>query len=233
MAAETAAKKRVRDYSIWEAFRDRQVGLLTLAWLLSLTGAQSTTYWLPTFIKRLSSLPDTRVALLGSLPGLLGIAALVVNAWHSDKTRERKWHAVLPVFCAGISFLLVQRTGNHFAITMALFSLAFAMVYSCQPVFWTMPTLILCESAAAASFGLINSLGQLGGLAGPYAVGYLNEKSGGLQGALVFIGMMYLLSALVLSFVGIPSPVSEASVGMLGGPAAEESLGFASGHNES
>src|SRR5215471_11856840 len=206
LAAETAAKKRVRDYSIWEAFRDRQVRLLTLAWMLSITGAQSTTYWLPTFIKRLSSLPDTRVALLGSLPGLLGIAALVVNGWHSDRTAERKWHAVLPVFCAGISFLLAQRTGGHFAITMALFSLAVAMIYSYQPVFWTMPTLILCESAAAASFGLINSLGQLGGLAGPYAVGYLNGKTGGLQAAFVFIGVTYLLSALVLSFVKIHSP---------------------------
>jgi MFS transporter, ACS family, tartrate transporter len=64
LAAETAAKKRVRDYSIWEAFRDRRVRLLTLAWLLSLTAAQSMAYWLPTFIKRISSLPDTRVALL-------------------------------------------------------------------------------------------------------------------------------------------------------------------------
>jgi len=200
---------------------------------LLLTGAQSTNYWLPTFIKRLSSLPDTRVALLGSLPGLLGIAALVVNGWHSDRTAERKWHAVLPVLCAGISFLLVQRTGGHFAITMAMFSLAVAMFYSCQPVFWTMPTLILCDSAAAASFGLINSVGQLGGLAGPYAVGYLNGKTRSLQGAFVFIGVTYLLSALVLSFVKIHSPVSEASVRMLVGPAAEESLGFATGHKES
>src|SRR5215472_209661 len=233
LAAETAAKKRVRDYSIWEAFRDRQVRLLTLAWLLSITGAQSTTYWLPTFIKRLSSLPDTRVALLGSLPGLLGIAALVVNGWHSDRTGERKWHAVLPLFCAGVSFLLVLRTGGHFAITMTLFSLALAMFYSYQPVFWTMPTLILCESAAAASFGLINSLGQLGGLAGPYAVGYLNGKTGGLQDAFVFIGVTYLLSALVLSCVKIHSPVRETSVQMLDGSAAEEVLGFASGQKES
>jgi len=233
LAAETAAKKRVRDYSIWEAFRDRRISLLTLAWLLGLTAAQSTGYWLPTFIKRISSLPDTRVALLGSLPGLVGIAALVVNGWHSDRTGERKWHAVLPLFCAGISFLLVLRTGGHFAITMTLFSLALAMWYSYQPVFWTMPTMILCESAAAASLGLINSVGQLGGLAGPYAVSYLNEKTGGLQGAFVFIGVTYLLSVLVLSCVKIYSPVVATSVRMLQRPAAEESLGFALGHKES
>ena len=69
LAVETAAKKKVRDYSVWEAFRDRRISLLTVAWLLSLTAVLSSTYWLPAFIKRLSHLPDARVALLGALPG--------------------------------------------------------------------------------------------------------------------------------------------------------------------
>jgi MFS transporter, ACS family, tartrate transporter len=222
LAAETAAKKRVRDYSILEAFRDWRVSLLSLAWLLSLTAQLSLVYWLPTFIKRLSHLPDTRVALLASLPGLLGIAGLAVNGWHSDKTGERKWHAVLPLFGAGVSFLLVLRTGSHFAITMALFSLGVAMYYSYQPVFWTMPTMILCGSAAAASLGLINSVGQLGGFAGPYAVSYLNEKTGSLQAAFVFIGVTYLLSALVPSFLKIHSPVRETNVPIVQQRTAEE-----------
>jgi MFS transporter, ACS family, tartrate transporter len=220
--AETAAKKRVRDYSIWEAFRDWRINLVTLAWLLSLTAQLSSVYWLPTFVKRLSHLPDTRVALLCSLPGLLGIAGLMVNAWHSDKTGERKWHAVLPLLGAGMSFLLVLLSGGHFAIAMALFILGVAMFFSYQPVIWTIPTMILCESAAAASFGLINSVGQLGGLAGPYAVGYLNEKTGGVQAAFVFIGFTYLLAASVLCVVKIQSPVRQTKVGMLQQPAAEE-----------
>jgi MFS transporter, ACS family, tartrate transporter len=222
LAAETAAKKKVRDYSIWEAFRDWRISLLTVAWLLSLTATLSSTYWLPAFIKRLSHLPDTRVALLGALPGLLGIAGLLVNGWHSDKTAERKWHAVLPLVGAGASFLLVLRTGGHYAIAVALFSLGVAMFYWYQPVLWTMPTMILCESAAAASFGLINSVGQLGGFVGPYVVSYLNEKTGSVQAAFVFIGVTYFLSALVLSFVKIHSPVRDASMRMPQQLAAEE-----------
>jgi MFS transporter, ACS family, tartrate transporter len=222
LAAETAAKKKVRDYSIWEAFRDWRVGLLTLAWLLSLTAQLSSVYWLPTFIKRLSHLPDTRVALLGSLPGLFGIAGSVANGWHSDKTGERKWHAVLPLVVAGMSSLLLLCIGGRLAVAMALFSIGFAMFYSFMSVIWTMPTMILCESAAAASVGLINSVGQLGGLAGPYAVSYLNEKTGSLQAAFVFIGVTYFLSALVLSFVRMHSPVRETDVRMLQQPATEE-----------
>ena len=57
---------------------------------------------------------------------------------------------------------------------------------------------------------------------GPYAVSYLNEKTGGVQAAFVFIGVTFFLSALVLSFVKIHSPVRGASVRMLPELAAEE-----------
>jgi sugar phosphate permease len=207
LAREKRAKKEVRDFSIWEALRDRRVTLLTAAWLLSLTAMLAATYWLPTFIKRLSHLPDTKVALLVALPGILGIVGMMLNGWHSDKTGERKWHGVLPLVGAGMSFLLLLQIHDNFAIVMTLFSVGCACFYSFQPVLWAMPTLILCESAAAACFGLINSVGQMGGLAGPYGVSYLNEKTGGLRAAFVFIGLVFLLSAMVLSWVKLHSPV--------------------------
>jgi len=222
LEAEKKAKKHTRDYSIWQALRDGRVILLAITWLLSLTAMLASTYWLPTFVKRLSHLPDTQVALLVSLPGILGIAGMVVNGWHSDKSDERRWHALLPLVGAGISFLFMLRTTDHFAIAMTLLAVGPALFYSYQPVFWAMPTLILCESAAAASFGLINSVGQMGGIAGPYVVSYLNQRTGGLSAAFVFIGVIFLLSAIVLSFVRIESPLRAQSLRPLEPQAAEQ-----------
>jgi sugar phosphate permease len=207
LEAETRAKKKIRNYTIWQGFRDRQVILLMIAWLLSLTAFLAASYWLPTFIKRLSHLPDAKVALLASLPGMAGIVGMVVNGWHSDKTGERRWHAALPLVGAGISFLLLLRTHDHFAIAMALLALGCALFYSYQPVLWAMPTIILSESAAAACFGLINSVGQIGGLAGPFIVSYLNVRTHGLTASFAFIGVGFLLSACVLAFLSIRSPM--------------------------
>lgn len=39
----------------------------------------------------LSGLAGPRVVLLVALPGLFGIAAMLLNGWHSDKTGERRW----------------------------------------------------------------------------------------------------------------------------------------------
>ena len=53
--------------------------------------------------------------------------------------------------------------------------------------------MILSESAAAAALALINSIGQLGGLAGPYVIGFLNDRTHSLTASFGFIGLVYSL----------------------------------------
>jgi ACS family tartrate transporter-like MFS transporter len=191
---ETAAKKKVRDYTIGQVFLDRQVLLLILTWLTALAAALGSLYWIPVFIKRFSGLPDSRVAFLVVLPGLFGIVGTLLNGWHSDKTGERRWHSALPLLIAGCLYLFLLKPGLAFPVAMALLTLGPALFNSYQAVFWSIPTLILCESAAAASYGLINAMGQIGGFVGPYAVGYLTQRTGNHLAAFAFIGGTFLLS---------------------------------------
>jgi len=52
---------------------------------------------------------------------------------------------------------------------------------------------------AAASIGLINSVGGLGGFVGPYFVGYLRTLTGSFSFSLVFmVAALFLSAALVL-----------------------------------
>jgi len=208
LEAETRAKKRIHNYTISQAFRNRRVMLLILLWFLTLSGAQGSIFWLPTFIKRLSGLPNSTVALLVALPGLAAIGGMLLNGWHTDRTGERRWHTAIPLVCASAAYLLLLATGHNFPMAMVLFILGGGFLYSCYPTFWSMPTLILSETAAAASFGLINSVGQLGGLVGPYAVGYLNDHTGSMIAAFVFIGLCYLLAGSVVPLLIIRIPIS-------------------------
>src|SRR5215470_14428002 len=80
--------------------------------------------------------------------------------------------------------------------------------YSHLPAFWSMPTMILTGTAAAASFGMINSIALIGGFIGPYAVGWLNDRTGGLSAAFLLIAVCYLLAGTVLALIRIPSPLS-------------------------
>jgi sugar phosphate permease len=208
LEAETRAKKGIRDYTIAESFRDGRVWLLILAYFFALAGAQASTYFLPTFVKRLSGLPNSNVALLVAIPGLFGIAAMLLNGWHSDKTGERRWHTAIPLGCAGIAYALLPVVSSNFPFAMLLFILGGGIMFSYYPVFWSMPTTVLSETAAAACFGLINAVGHTGGFVGPYAVGYLNDKTGSMVGAFFLIAACYLLAASIVPFVSIQSPVS-------------------------
>ena len=59
---------------------------------------------------------------------------------------------------------------------------------------------MLSESAAAATFGLINSIGQLGGFAGSYAIGFLNDRTHSLAASFAFIAVVYVAAGgLILS----------------------------------
>jgi ACS family tartrate transporter-like MFS transporter len=60
--------------------------------------------------------------------------------------------------------------------------------------------MILSESAGAAAVALINSIGQLGGLAGPYRIGFLNNRTQSLTASFGFIAMVYVAAeSLILS----------------------------------
>jgi len=205
LALEKEAKKETAHYTIWRAFRDPRVLLLLLPYLLANTSNASVVFWLPTFIKRLSGLPSSKVAFLVLLPAIAGLFGLLINGWHSDKTGERRWHTAIPLAGVGISYLLLIPASPHFPLAMILFAMGGGFVFAYYPAFWSMPTMILSESAAAATFGLINSVGHAGGFFGPYIIGDLSMRTGSFLPGFAFIACCYLLAAFFVSRLKIQS----------------------------
>ena len=204
LEAELRAKKNARQYTIWQVFRDKQVLLLVLLHFLAQVGAQSALFWIPTFLKRISGLPGPQVVLWVALPGFAGIAAMLVNGWHSDKSGERRWHTAVPLLFAGMIYSLVAFT-HSFPVAVALL-IAGGCFYAYYPPLWPMPATFLSESAAAACFGLINSIAHIGGFIGPSAVGYLNDWTKSMSAAFLFIGASYLLAGSVVPAIRVRSP---------------------------
>ena len=208
LAAEARAKKNVRDHTIGQAFCDPRVLLLTTAWFAALSGSLGSVYWIPTFVKRISGASDRTVTTLLVLPALMGVAGMLWNGWHSDKTGERRFHAAIPLLAAGAMFGLsiASRSDARFAVLFVL--LGSGCYFAFQPVCWSMPTLILGESAAAATFGLINSMGQMGGFVGPKLIGFLNMRTHGVTASLGFIALAYLVAGGLMLSLRIRDPLT-------------------------
>jgi len=197
---EKRAKQPARPVRIWQALGQRDVMLLTLCYFCATTGGYGIAFWLPTILKRLSGQSDLRVTLIVSLPYVAGFLAQQMNAWHSDKSCERRWHAAIPMFSSGVSLLLAVLFGTNVVLTVCLFSLVCAGYFSFHPAFWAVPTAFLSESAAAASIGLINSLGNLGGFFGPWIMGYLVHRTRSFNAGLLYlVGNLWLSGTLMLA----------------------------------
>jgi len=200
LQAELAAKKKLRNYTVMEAFCDRRILILTTAFFLALTGALGTVYWIPTFVKRLSGAPNETVTSLLMVPALLGFAGLLINGWHSDRTGERHWHAAIPLLGSGLMFALATLTRHETPSAILFLLLGSGFLFAYYPAFWALPTMMLGETAAAATFALMNSIGQLGGLAGNYTIGFLNDRTHSLAASFGLIALVYLVAGgLILS----------------------------------
>ena len=171
---------------IGQALKSRIILLLAAVCLLNYFAYYAFLFWFPTMLKRQSGFSDVNVGLIGALPYVALFVAMLVNGWHSDKSRERRWHCAVPSFIAAAGFLGLAIQPRSIHISLLLFTLV-TVGNAYLPALWAMPTEFLTKSAAAASVGMINAVGSIAGFAGPYVFGYLNAKLGSFSYGLALL----------------------------------------------
>src|SRR5215470_2115919 len=109
--------------SIGQALRSRTVLMLAVAAFLQYFVGYSVIFWLPTIFKERSGLSDAQVGLFGAVPYVVALFVMLFNGWHSDKGRERRWHAAFPLFVGASGFLCLISLPSSNVITVAFLSL--------------------------------------------------------------------------------------------------------------
>jgi D-galactonate transporter len=192
---ENEAKRAARSYGVLEAFRHRDVVLLAAAYFFVVTSVYGLNFWLPTFVKKASGSSDFVVTLVSALPYCVGLAAILFIGWSSDRTGERRWHTAGSMLAGGLGLLLAALFQENAALAVAMFCVAAAGLNGYLASFWAIPTRFLAGTAAAASVGLVNSVGNLGGFAGPFVVGYLNRVTGSFVGGTLYLSASAVAAA--------------------------------------
>jgi ACS family tartrate transporter-like MFS transporter len=198
----TAAKHRM---TFAEALRNPKVLMLVLAYFFVVAGNYGVIeFFLPSILDSWYHLKLTSIAgymMIG--PGLALLSQLFVG-WNSDRTRERRMHAVIPIALGGLAFVGLAFSKGSLPLTIACVAVAAAGTKAYQPAFWSMPSLFLTSTAAAGSIGFINSFGNLGGggLATPL-MGYLKTATGSYETGILVMATSMFLAALILFFLGL------------------------------
>jgi ACS family tartrate transporter-like MFS transporter len=195
---EKRAKEAKHSLRILQAFRHREVILLTLAYFFIVTAVYGLNFWIPSIVKRMSGLTNFQVSLISALPYCVGFVAILLVGWHSDKTHERRWHTALSMLTASLGLLLAVVFGNYPLLSIAMLCVTGAGTAGYLPGFWALPTSFLSGTTAAAAIGLINSFGNLGGFVGPYVVGYLSTRTGSYFGGVLYLSLSAFIAAILI-----------------------------------
>ena len=195
MSAESASKAATANHSIWRGLADPRVLALSLVYFGTSAGLYTLGVWAPQIIKQFGLSP-LKVGFLNAVPATVAVIAMVLWARHSDRTGERTWHVVLACLLAAAGLALAVPAAG---VATALVALTFVNigVSSSKPPLWSMPTMFLSGSAAAAGIATINSVGNLGGFVGPAMIGWIKDRTGSFAGGLYFVGLLLLLSAIL------------------------------------
>ena len=155
--------------------------------------------------------------MVGALPFLAAFVTMQLNGWRSDKQAERRWHAAMPLFVAGIAYFFLSIPGHSVVVTIGWFTVA-GVLTAYLSTFWAIPTEILSQAEAATAVGLINSVGSIAGFAGPYIFGYMYTSTGGSFS----LGLRFVMAAVLIAglmILRIPKAALRVSAGQIVRPA--------------
>jgi ACS family tartrate transporter-like MFS transporter len=197
-ATEKRNKEKVEHLSLFQALTDVRILMCALVYFCLNAASYGVAFFLPTIIKNFG-VSDTQTGLLAALPFVFGGIGMVLLGRHSDRTMERKGHVAVALLMAAIGIGLSGLVSSPFLV-MALLCFAQIGVSAVPPMFWPLPASFLTGASAAAGIAAINSLGNLSGFAGPYAMGYLKDLTGTFTtGLLLLAGCAVVGAAAVMS----------------------------------
>jgi ACS family tartrate transporter-like MFS transporter len=145
------------------------------------------------------------VGLVAALPYVFACIGSIYNSRRSDRLQERRWHVAIPCAIAGVSLILSAAAGGHFPVlAVALLCVTGLGIYAAIGPMWAMLTEVIPPASTGVALGLINGLANLGGFAGPFAVGALRDGTASFFSGFLFLGACLILAGLCSILVHIP-----------------------------
>ena len=196
LAADDAAAAGSAHDAFGAALRSGRLWALAFLYFSIIITFYGVSFWLPQILQSLSGLGDLSVAFLSALPYIVAAAGMVLVGRRSDRTGGR---ARLVCGCALVGaagFGAAATFTNPVASLIALSVTAFGVWGTLGP-FWAMPPAFLRGTAAAGGIAVINSVGNIGGFAGPYVVGYVREATGDFAAGLWLMAGCLVVAAAI------------------------------------
>jgi MFS transporter, ACS family, tartrate transporter len=197
---ERRHRETLYNYTVTQALVNPRVIGLSLVYFGAVATNYGLSFFLPQIVKAFG-MNTFLTTLVSAAPYVIGLIGMVWWGRRSDRMAERRFHAALPLFLAAagiaVSTALDDPTLKMLSLCVAGFG-----IFACLPVFWTLPTAFLSGAAAAAGIAVINSIGNLAGFAGPFAMGWIKDHTGSYAGGLLLLAALGIIAMGIVLVLG-------------------------------
>jgi D-galactonate transporter len=203
VAAEIREEAGVKTHqTVGAVFLSPRIWLMAAIYFGIEMGSYAVGFWLPTIIRETGVKDAFQIGLRTVIPYTLALIAMILVGRSSDKTRERRWHIIVPCLVAAVGFALCTQGVDTPLLAAIGMNMAVIGVVTAVPMFWALPTSFLGGVGAAAGIALVNCTGNLGGFFSPAIIGMLKTHTGNLNSGLYLIaGCMVASAILILTLV--------------------------------
>jgi ACS family tartrate transporter-like MFS transporter len=212
LAREQKSPMAVTAAEVWKTLRAGRVWLLAMVYLTLNIAGYGIMLWLPKVIRSLAVSNTLIIGLLAAIPYVAAAVAMVLVGLHSDKSGERRWHVIGPALVGGAAAAMAAYT-TSVGPMIAILSVSVLAEFSMLGPFWAFSTMAIAGTSAAAGIAVINSIGSLGGLVGPWIIGLVRNATGGFRGGLLFAGFALALSGCIALLVRLPKEPRNPEIG--------------------
>ncbi|WP_250535164.1 MFS transporter [Caballeronia sp. AZ10_KS36] len=197
LAAENAQPKKVAPMPLTKLFRNRYVLCLALVDTCASAAGSTLSVWQPQLLKSYG-LTVLQTGLLNAVPYALASILMIFWGRHSDRTKEHRWHTVVPMLLIG-GGLFATSLSSSLLPTICMLCCVLVGAYAFKGPFWALASDMLSNSTIAAGLATVNAIANLlGGGLMVNVYGWVKAATGSYSLALMPLGILTLVSVATL-----------------------------------
>lgn len=197
----TPAEARGHTGGILSSLRSARVWIMGLAYLCVVYSLYTIGFFLPSVVTGFAERFGTEFSVVENgfiiaVPYVFAAAALLLWPRHASKTGDIGWHVLISAV-VGATGIVVAAFGGSPWIVMVGVTLCAVGVISAMPLVYSLPARILSSVAVGAGLALVNTIGNVGGFAGPFVTGWLRDLFGNDQVPFVIVALLLLTAGVI------------------------------------
>jgi ACS family tartrate transporter-like MFS transporter len=201
LEAENSHRLATHGLRVIQALTNSRVLALSLCYFGVEIGLYGVILWVPQIFKNVG-IPSAAVGYAVAIPYAVSAVGMVWWCRHSDRSKERVWHIAVASMVGFGGLVASACFPDSPVLSVVAITFGVAGTLAILPIFWTLPTAILSGAAAAGGIALINALGNIGGFAGPFVIGWIKDATGNFTYGLVAVGSGVLLTGVLALLIG-------------------------------